>query len=162
LYFGALGSNPVQILPQGSISSGNGLVQISDANVAVINAISVSSPVFLEINFDTSGNPANGGTISSETDTQPIVIDLFSFVTKKSDIQTHTGIVTLDSQSYRLGQPVVITLNDPDLGTDSNSIQTYTTVNSPGSPADDTVGDASGNILLEVWIKGFRFHHCIV
>ncbi|TLX81485.1 MAG: peptidase [Thaumarchaeota archaeon] len=248
LYFGALGSNPVQILPQGSISSGNGLVQISDANVAVINAISVSSPVFLEINFDTSGNPANGGTISSETDTQPIVFDLFSFgnkndqkinnaiyraeleetsnnsgtftgtmeyvvinqlnqydpnfiktlrtfshdikflvndqltddkgihfsisgvstsggntiVTSKSDIQTHTGIVTLDSQSYRLGQPVVITLNDPDLGTDPNSIQTYTTVNSPGSTADDTVGDASGNILLEVWIKGFRFHHCTV
>jgi len=248
LYFGALGSNPVQILSAGSVSSGNGLVQISDANVAAINAISVSSPVFLEINFDTSGSPANGGSISSETDTQPIVFDLLSFgnkngqkinnaiyraeleetsknsgiftgtmeyvvinqlnqydpnlikslrtfghdikflvndqltddkginfsisgvsssggneiVTSKSNIQTHTGIVTLDSQSYRLGQPVVITLNDPDLSTGQDTIQTYISVNNPGSSADDTVGDASGNILLEVWIKGFRFHHCTV
>jgi hypothetical protein len=248
LYFGALGNNPVQILSPGSISSGNGLVQISDANVAAINAISASSPVFLEINFDTSGSPSNGGAISSETDTQPIVFDLFSFgnqnnqkinnaiyraelqetsnnsgiftgtleyvitnqlnqydsnlikslrtfsqnikflvndqltdnkginlsisgvsagggntiTTSKSDIQTHTGIVTLDSQSYGLGQPVTITLNDPDLGTDPNAIQTYTTVNDPNSSADDTVGDSSGNILLEVWIKGFRFHHCTV
>jgi len=248
LYFGALGNNPIQILSPNSISSGNDLVQINDATVAAINAIPTSSPVFLEINFDTSGSPSNGGTISSETDTQPIVFDLFSFgnqnnqkinnaiyraelqetsnnsniftgtmeyavtnqlnqydpnlikslrtfsqkikflvndqltdnkginltiigvstsggstaSTSKSDIQTHTGIVTLDSQSYRLGQPVTITLNDPDLNTDSNTIQTDTAVNDPNSPADDTVGDSSGNILLEVWIKGFRFHHCTV
>ena len=248
LYFGALGNNPVQILTPGSMSSGNGLVQISDANVAAINAISSSSPVFLEINFDASGNPTGGGAIASETDTQPIVFDLFSFgnqnnqkinnaiyrselqetssnsgiftgtleyvitnqlnqydpnlikslrtfgqdikflvndqltdnkaihlsisdvsasgvnqiTTLHSDIQTHTGIVTLDSQSYGLGQPVTITLNDPDLNTDSNTIQTYTTINDPNSSADDTVGDSSGNILLEVWIKGFRFHHCTV
>jgi len=246
LYFGALGNNPVQILSPGSISSGNGLVQISDANIAAINAISGSLPVFLKINFDTSGNPSNGGTISSGT--EPIVFDLFSFgnkdnqkvnnaiyraelqetspnsgiftgtieyvvtnqlnqydpnliknlhtfgqdikflvndqltdnnginlsisgvsssgentiTTSKSDIQTHTGIVTLDSQSYGLGQPVTITVNDPDLVTDPDTIQTYTTVNDPNSPADDTVGDSSGNILLEVWIKGFRFHHCTV
>ncbi|HMK32585.1 MAG TPA: peptidase, partial [Nitrosopumilaceae archaeon] len=248
LYFGALGNNPIQIMSPGSVSSGNGLVQINDATVAAINAIPPSSPVFLEINFDTSGSPSNGGTISSETDTQPIVFDLFSFgnqnnqkinnaiyrveleetsnnsdiftgtmeyavtnqlnqydpnlikslrtfsqkikflvndqlvdnegikltiigistsggsltSTSKSDILTHTGIVTLDSQSYRLGQPVTITLNDPDLNTDSNTIQTYTTVNDPNSSADDTVGDSSGNILLEVWIKGFRFHRCTV
>jgi len=246
LYFGTLGNNPVQILTPGSISSGNGLVQISDANVAAINAISSSSPVFLEINFDTSGSPSNGGTISSGT--EPIVFDLLSFGNQnnqkinnaiyraelqetsrnsgiftgtleytitnqlnqydpnlikslrtfgqdikflvndqltdnnaihlsiagvsasggnkisslQSGIQTHTGIVTLDSQSYGLGRPVTITLNDSDLNTDPNTIQTYTAVNDPNSPADDTVGDSSGNILLEVWIKGFRFHHCTV
>jgi hypothetical protein len=246
LDFGALGTNQVTILTPGSISSGNGLVQISDANVAAINVISPSSPVFLEINFDTSGSPSNGGTISSGT--EPIVFDLFSFGNQnnqkinnaiyraelqetssnsgiftgtleyaitnqlnqydpnliqslrtfgqnikflvndqltdnnaihlsisgvsanggnqisslQSGIQTHTGIVTLDSQSYGLGRPVTITLNDPDLNTDPNTIQTYTTVNDPNSPADDMVGDSSGNILLEVWIKGFRFHHCTV
>jgi hypothetical protein len=248
LYFGALGNNPVQIMAPGSMSSGNGLVQISDASVAAINTISSSSPVFLEINFDTSGSSSNGGSISSETDTQPIVFDLFSFgnqnnqkinnaiyraelqetsnnsgiftgtleyvvinqlnqydpnlikslrtfgqnikflvndqltdnnginlsisgvsasggntiTTSKSNIQTHTGIVTLDSQSYGLGRPVTITLNDPDLSGDPNTIQTYTSVNDPNSPADDKVGDSSGNILLEVWIKGFRFHHCTI
>jgi hypothetical protein len=248
LYFGTLGNNPVQILAPGNISSGNGLIQITDANVVAINAISPSSPVFLEINFDTSGSPTNGGAISSETDTQPIVFDLFSFgnqnnqkinnaiyraelqetssnsgiftgtleyvitnqlnqydpnlikslytfgqnikflvndqltdnnaihlsisgisasgvntvATSQSSIQTHTGIVTLDSQSYGLGRPVTITLNDPDLSTDANTIQTYTTVSDPNSPAADTVGDSSGNVLLEVWIKGFRFHQCTV
>ncbi|MBI1828166.1 MAG: peptidase [Thaumarchaeota archaeon] len=246
LYFGALGSNQVTILTPGSISSGNGLVQISDANVAAINAISPSSQVFLEINFDTSGGSSNIGSIPSGT--EPIVFDLFSFGnqnnqkinnaiyrselqetssnsgiftgsmeyvitnqlnqydpnlikslrtfsqdikflvndqltdnnaihlsisgvsasggnrinTLHSDIQTHTGIVTLDSKSYGFGQPVIITLNDPDLNTDPNTIQTYTTVNDPNSSADDTVGDSSGNILLEIWIKGFRFHHCTV
>ncbi|MBI3622960.1 peptidase [Candidatus Pacearchaeota archaeon] len=245
LDFGALGNNQVTILTPGSISSGNGLVQISDANVAAINAKPPSSQVFLEINFSTSGT-SNGGTIS--TGTEPIVFDLFSFgnqnnqkvnnaiyraelqetssnsgiftgtleyvitnqlnqydsnlikslrtfgqnikflvndqltdnnaihlsisgvsvsgenkiTTLHSDIQTHTGIVTLDSQSYGLGRPVTITLNDPDLSTDPNAIQTYTSVNNPNSPADDTVGDSSGNILLEVWIKGFRFHHCTI
>jgi hypothetical protein len=39
---------------------------------------------------------------------------------------------------------------------------TYTSVNDPNSSADDTVGDNNGNILLEVWIKGFRFQHCTV
>ncbi|VVC05344.1 Uncharacterised protein [uncultured archaeon] len=245
LDFGALGNNQVTILSPGNISSGNGLVQISDANVAAINAKPPSSQVFLEINFSTSGT-SNGGTISSGT--EPIVFDLFSFGNQnnqkinnaiyraelqetssnsgiftgtleyvitnqlnqydsnlikslrtfgqdikflvndqltdnnaihlsisgisasggntisslQSDIQTHTGIVTLDSQSYGLGRPVTVTLNDPDLSTDPNTIQTYTTVNDPNSPADDTVGDSSGNILLEVWIKGFRFHHCTV
>jgi len=85
-----------------------------------------------------------------------------SLVTSKNNLPTHTGIVTLDSTNYRIGQPVTITLYDPDLVTDADTIQTYTSVNDPSSPADDTVGDSSGNILLEVWIKGFRFHHCTI
>ena len=83
-------------------------------------------------------------------------------VTSQHDIPTHTGIVTLDSPSYRIGSVVTITVKDLDLIGDANTIASYTTVNSPGSAADDTVGDKSGNILLEVWIKGFRFQHCTI
>jgi len=85
-----------------------------------------------------------------------------TIITSKNNLPTHTGTVTLDSTNYRLGQPVTITLYDPDLVTDADTIQTFTSVNDPSSPADDTVGDPSGNILLEVWIKGFRFHHCTI
>lgn len=243
LHFGsASSSSSVQILTPGTISSGNGLVQISNSVVSSIESQSPSSPVYLEINF---GSP--GGSISDETDVQPIVFDLFSFgmqngqtmnnavyraelqetaagsgiftgtisyvvvnqlnqfdpnlikslqtfgsnivffvngqmvdqnginfsisgssagqqttVTAKNNLPTHTGVVTVDSANYHIGSPVTITLWDPDLVSDSNTIQSFTTVSDPNSPAVDTVGDASGNILLEVWIKGFRFHQCTI
>lgn len=243
LHFGsASSSSSVQIISPGTISSGNGLAQISDSAVASIESQSPSSPVYLEINFGSSG-----GNISHETDMQPIVFDLFSFgtensqtmnnavyraelqetapgsgiftgtiayvvvnqlnqfdpnlikslqtfgsniiflvngqmvdqnginfsisgssagqqttVTSKNNLPTHTGVVTLDSANYRIGSPVTITLYDPDLVSGDNTIQSFTTVNDPNSPAVDTVGDASGNILLEVWIKGFRFHQCTI
>jgi len=83
-------------------------------------------------------------------------------VTSQHNLPTNTGIVTLDSPNYRIGSDVTITVNDPDLATDSDTVVTYTSVNDPNSPADDTVGDNNGNILLEVWIKGFRFQHCTI
>jgi hypothetical protein len=242
LYFGSLGSSAVPVLTAGSISFGNGLVQISDSAVSSIESQPPSSPVFLEINFGSSQ-----GKISNEVDTQSIVFDLFSFgikngqtvnnavyraelqetspgsgtytgtieytmtnqlnqfdptliqslrtfgsnikflstgqmvnekginlsvisapvgqpttVTSKNTLPTTTGIVTLDSPNYRIGSTVMITLTDPDLAGDSGTIQSFTTVNDPNSPAVDTVGDSSGNILLEVWIKGYRFQHCTI
>jgi hypothetical protein len=241
LYFGSVGSSPVTIVTPGQIVSGNGLLQISDNAVTSINSISSNLPVFLEINFNTSGS------ISNPSSTQPIVFDLFSFgnnnnqqvnnaiyraelqetspnsgifsgtieyvvinqlnqfdpnlikglqtfgsnikflvnteltdsnaihfsilgtqggtsttVTSQHNLPTNTGIVILDSSNYRIGSDVIITVIDPDLVTDANTITSYTSVNDPGSPADDTVGDNNGNILLEVWIKGFRFQHCTV
>ncbi|MDC8453758.1 MAG: peptidase, partial [Candidatus Nitrosotalea sp.] len=241
LYFGSVGTSPVTIVPSGAIVSGNGLVKISDSTVASIESMSSGLPVFLEIDFNTSGK------ISNPSDTQPIVFDLFSFgtnnnqlvnnaiyraelqetsansgtfsgtmeyavinqlnqfdpnlisglrtfgsnikflvsteltdanaihfsilgtqggtsttVTSQHNLPTNTGIVTLDSPNYRIGSDVTITVIDPDLVTDANTIVTYTSVNDPNSSADDTVGDSSGNILLEVWIKGFRFQHCTV
>ena len=241
LYFGSIGSSPVQILSPGMIVSGNGLIQISDATVTSIKSMSSSLPVYLEINFNTSG------TFTNPTDTQPIVFDLFSFgsnnnqivnnaiyraelqetsansgvftgtmeytvinqlnqfdpnlikslstfgsnikflvstdlvdanaihfsiigtqggttvpVTSQHGLPTHTGIVTLDSPNYRIGSVVTITVIDPDLITDANTIVSYPSVNDPNSSADDTVGDSSGNILLEVWMKGYRFQHCTI
>lgn len=248
LYFGTLGSGPIQIVGAGQISSAKGLVQISDAAIDTINAVSPSSPVFLEINFDASDNNVGVGTVSIEQDTQPLVFDLFSFgeknsqrinnaiyraeleetssnsgtftgtieyavasqvnqfdpslirnlrtsgneikflvndrlidekginlaysdrakvgviieVSSKTDITTHSGTVTLEKQTYRFGQPVVIILTDPDLNTKHDVVDIYNVINSPGSPADDTVGDPSGNVLLEIMIKGFRYHRCTI
>ena len=241
LYFGSVGASPVTIASPGTIVSGNGLIQLSNSAVTSIESMSSNLPVFLEINFNTSGK------ISNPSDTQPIVFDIFSFgnnnnqivnnaiyraelqetsansgifsgtmeyavinqlnqfdpnlikglrtfgsnikflvstdltdanaihfsilgtqggssttVTSQHNLPTNTGVVTLDSPNYRIGSDVTITVNDPDLVTDSNTIVTYTSVSDPNSQAVDTVGDNSGNILLEVWIKGFRFQHCTV
>lgn len=249
LHFGGLpGSTVVQILDAGDISTGKGLVRIDDVDVDAINAVSGSSQVYLVINFDQSDDTTNTGTVSSETDTQPIVFDLFSFgnrntqrvnnaiyraeleetsansgvftgtmeyavmnqlnqndpnlitslrpnsdeikfvvndkltnedainlaysdlakvgvtvgISSKTEIKTQTGSVTLESQNYRFGQPVVVVLTDPDLNTKHDVIDTYNVVNDPSSSADDTVGDTSGNILLEIKIKGFLYHRCTV
>ena len=249
LQFGGLpGSTVVQILDAGDISSGKGLVRIDDVDIDAINAVSPSSTVFLVINFDQSSDTTNAGTVSSETNTQPIIFDLFSFgnktgqrinnaiyraeleetsansgtftgtieyavinqlnqydpnlilslrpisneikflvndkltdanainlaysdignvgsttgISATTGIKTQTGAVTLESQTYRFGQPVVLVLTDPDLNTKHDVIDIYNVVDDSSSAADDTVGDSSGNILLEIKLKGFRYHRCTI
>jgi hypothetical protein len=81
-------------------------------------------------------------------------------ISAKTEIKTQTGSVTLESQTYRFGQPVVVVLTDPDLNTKHDIIDIYNVVDNPSSEADDTVGDSNGNILLEIKIKGFRYHRC--
>ncbi len=241
LHFGSASSPAsVVILPQGSVTSAEGLVQIPSSAVSAIMAEPPSDPVYLEINFGSSP-----GTVSGPTDTQPIVFDVDSFgmkngqnvnnavyraelqetgpgtgvftgtvqyvvanqmnqfdpatirglqtsgsniiffvngqmvdqngvnfsitssaggaptsVTSKSSLPTHTGVLTLSSANYHIGSVVTVTLYDPDLAADP--VATFTTVNDPSSPAMDTVGDGNGNILVEIWIKGFRYHQCTV
>ena len=83
-------------------------------------------------------------------------------ISSKTDITAHSGSVTLEKQTYRFGQPVVVLLTDPDLNTKHDIVDVYSVVDSQGSLADDTVGDTSGNILLEIRIKGFRYHRCTI
>ncbi|MGI0011722.1 MAG: hypothetical protein ACREAE_10020, partial [Nitrosopumilaceae archaeon] len=83
-------------------------------------------------------------------------------ISSKTEIKTQSGSVTLESQTYRFGQPVVVVLTDPDLNTKHDVIDVYNVVDDSSSDADDTVGDTSGNILLEIRIKGFRYHRCTI
>ena len=249
LHFGGLpGTTVVQILDAGDISAAKGLVQIDNADIDAINAVPSSSSVFLVINLDEAADTTPAGIISGETDTQPIVFDLFSFgdrngqrvnnaiyraeleetssnsgtftgtmeytvinqlnqfdpnlikslrtisneikflvndkltgaeginlaysdianvgvtigISSKTDIRTHSGTVTLDSKTYRFGQPVVVILTDKDLNARHDVIDVYNVVNDPSSAADNTVGDANGNTLLEIEIKDFRYHRCTI
>ncbi len=68
---------------------------------------------------------------------------------------THSGAVSLGSPSYRFGQPVTVTLRDPDLNTDGGTVESYA-----ASEATDAVGAPGGGILLEVTIKGHRYRGC--
>ena len=79
----------------------------------------------------------------------------------KSDIQTHSGSVSTNSNSYRFGQSVTVILNDPDLNLKSDLIETYPVINDPNSPLVDTVGD-NGQVLLEILIKDVRYKRCTI
>jgi len=85
LHFGGLpGTTIVPILDPGDISSVRGLIQLDDIDISTINSVPSSSSVFLVINFDSSDNTVSTGMISNEKDSQPIVIDFFSFGQKNN------------------------------------------------------------------------------
>ncbi|HSA98244.1 MAG TPA: peptidase, partial [Candidatus Nitrosotenuis sp.] len=245
LFFGLGDSSPVTLLSAGRLTGAQGLIQ-NDTAATLIS--SKSGQAFLVIDFDASNNSIQPGSISSETDTQPIVFDLFSFGEKngnevnnaiyrfelketglntgtftgtleyvianqfnqfdpntikslstisdnvkffvnqrlidekginiaysdvakvgltidtsvKTDISTHSGAVSLDSRTYRFGQPVTVILNDPDLNIKHDAIDIYSVINNPSSPDVDTVGSSSGGTMLEVFIKDIRYKRCTI
>jgi hypothetical protein len=58
---------------------------------------------------------------------------------------SHSGVVSLDSDNYKIADTVVVTLDDQDLNTDSELIDVYIT-----STTDDLVGDGSGDHVLDI------------
>lgn len=83
-------------------------------------------------------------------------------VSSKTDINTHTGIVSLTSNVFRFGHPVTVVLVDPDLNIKHDSIDIYSVIDDPASENVDTVGDTNGGILLEVLIKDIRYKRCTI
>lgn len=245
LFFGLTDSSPVTLLSAGRLTGAQGFIQ-NDTAATLIS--SKSGQAFLVIDFDASNNSSPSGAISSETDTQPIVFDLFSFGEKsgnsvnnalyrfelketgldtdtftgtleyvianqlnqfdsntikslstisdnvkffvnqrlidekginiaysdtakvgltvsasvKTDINTHSGAVSLNSKTYRFGQPVTVRLNDPDLNIKHDAIDIYSVINNPASSDVDTVGSSSGGAMLEVLIKDIRYKRCTI
>ncbi|HSB83151.1 MAG TPA: peptidase, partial [Nitrosarchaeum sp.] len=88
-------------------------------------------------------------------------VGVVTTISTKSDIFTNSGVVYTGSTSYRFGQPVTITLKDPDLNLRSDTVDIYLVNNDPNSSNVDTVG-SSGDILLEVLIKDIRYKRCTI
>ena len=86
---------------------------------------------------------------------------IFTTTSSQSDINTNAGIISSDAKSYRFGQPVTLTLNDPDLNLKNDLVDIYFVINDPNSPNVDTVGK-DGIALLEVLIKDIRYKRCTV
>ena len=53
---------------------------------------------------------------------------------------SHSGVVTLDSETYKVADTVTVTLNDRDLNVDSDRIDIYTVVSDRGDDAFDAAG----------------------
>ena len=88
-------------------------------------------------------------------------VGVITTTSTKSDISTHSGIVSSGSSTYRFGQSVTITLKDSDLNLKSDVIDIYLVNDDPNSSNVDTVGN-SGNILLEILLKDIRYKRCVV
>jgi len=86
---------------------------------------------------------------------------VFTTTSTKSDINTTSGILSTNPQSYRFGTPVTITLHDPDLNLKNDLVDIYFVINDPNSENVDTVGK-DGIILLEVLFKDIRYKRCTV
>ena len=71
-----------------------------------------------------------------------------------ADILTNTGTVTLDSDRYSTNGEVTVTLEDPDLNTDSTSVDSYVLIK------DGTVRDGTGTAILQVEIDGEKWEDC--
>ena len=75
-------------------------------------------------------------------------------ISAQQDIPTHTGVVSFDSKTYKIGDTVTITLNDQDLNVNNDLIDIYTAVTPATNPnhtisptfaqdnATDTIGKA--------------------
>ena len=57
-----------------------------------------------------------------------------------SIVETNSATLSSNSNSYRFGQPVTITLNDPDLNLRNDLVDVYFVINDPASENVDTVG----------------------
>lgn len=95
LFFGLTDATPVTLVSTANMTSEQGFVQLPNAAVDAIAA--KSGTAFLVVNFDSSNNSPAQGSISSETDTQPIVLDLFSFG-RKNNVDIINGIYRFELQ----------------------------------------------------------------
>lgn len=77
LHFGALGNSPVTIADSGDLLSAQGLLQLDVLDVQSIH--NRDGAAYLVINFDSSDNDLNVGTIQDESRAQLLIFDLFSF-----------------------------------------------------------------------------------
>ena len=62
-------------------------------------------------------------------------------IADQQEAPSHSGVVSLDSTSYKVADTVIVTLTDADLNVDSDLIDIFTTVAPENGDMSDTVGD---------------------
>ncbi len=129
-------------------------------NILDSNFIKTIRPIDNEIKFIVNNRLIDEQGVSiSYSDLDEVGV--FITTSTKSDILTHSGTVSTSSSSYRFGQPVTLTLYDPDLNLNSDLVEIYFVINDPNSSNVDTVGK-DGNVLLEILIKDVRYKRCTI
>ena len=135
---------------------------------AVANQINILDPAFIQslrvidddIRFVITDRLAGADGISvSYSDLNNVGV--MTGTSTKSDARTNSGSVFLDNDTYRFGQPVTVTLRDPDLNIRHDRVDIYNVIDDPLLPNVDTVGDGT-DILFEILIKDMRYKRCVV
>ena len=91
-------------------------------------------------------------------------------LSESMDASTHSGSVTLDQETYKVADTVIITLTDADLNTDADVIDIYTVVDDDGIAGDTIANFGTGtgdesrldSIMLEATFDDNRWTRCDV
>ncbi|MCE9651609.1 MAG: peptidase [Nitrosarchaeum sp.] len=149
-------------------TSDNSSTFVGSIEYTVFNQLNISDPTFIktmrpidnDVKFIISNRLINENAVAiSYSDLDKVGVT--TTTSTKSTLSTNSGIMSSDSTSYRFGQPVTITLKDPDLNLNNDAVDIYLVNNDPNSSNIDTVGSGD-NILLEVLIKDIRYKRCTI
>ncbi|MEX0764289.1 MAG: hypothetical protein WD033_03835, partial [Nitrosopumilaceae archaeon] len=77
-----------------------------------------------------------------------------TFISDQQAAPTHSGVVSFDKDTYKLGDTVTISLEDADLNVDSDLIDIYVTA---APDFDDTAADTVGELGLGTYSDGSSF-----
>ncbi|MGI0088440.1 MAG: hypothetical protein ACREBI_10875 [Nitrosotalea sp.] len=75
-------------------------------------------------------------------------------ISAQQDIPTHSGTVSFDQKTYKVGDTVTITVNDPDLNTNNDLVVIYNTVAPTGAATEDPAVDTVGVTGLGTYSDG--------
>ena len=78
---------------------------------------------------------------------------VYTAIGDQVDAPTHSGVVTLNAESFKIADTIEITVNDMDLNVDSELIDVYIV------QADDRIGDGDtvNNHILDVYFNDYEF-----
>ena len=81
-----------------------------------------------------------------------------TIVSAKQDAQTHSGVVSFDSETYKVADTVTVTLDDADLNTDSDVRDIYTVID------EDIIGlsNNTASLLLDITFNDVLWETCTV
>ena len=72
---------------------------------------------------------------------------MYTQIADQKEAISHSGIISLDSNTYKVADTVLVTLEDQDLNQDNGLIEIYTVVRKQNDPAFDTVGTSDLPVL---------------
>lgn len=149
----------------GVFTGSNQYVMLNQLNVFDANTYTNLRPIQHDVFF-----PAIQDMLQSEARAPQVTyLDLGqdgvnTQISAQQDIPTHTGVISFDSKTYKIGDTVTITLNDQDLNVNNDLIDIYTAVtpatNTSGSipqTAQDNATDTIGKANLGQLSDGHAF-----
>ena len=110
------------------------------------------TPSFIVIEDLTSGSAPSVTYLDRDVNDEPVQ------VSAQQDAPSHTGVVTLDVESFKAGDTVTVTLEDLDLNTNPDLTDRYTVVSDPTAVNHDAVGvNTDIGRLLEITFDDKRW-----
>ena len=112
------------------------------------NTQGIDSDVTMIINADMTGTDAPRVKYN-DTDADGV----YTAIGDQVDAPTHSGVVTLNAESFKIADTLEITVTDMDLNADSELIDVYIV------QADDRIGDGDtvNNHILDVYFNDKEF-----